>query len=143
MIRLLGISVRQSRVASALFSAALLFLVAAKAGAEEPPVYYPILESDWTPFFRSSSARYYYSPSSIQRMGRIVRVKYYGDMPVEGALAVWTNEIDCVSRTINSVSADMFDWRTKAFISSTDLRGGSAKTITRDTMPYDLAQRVC
>jgi len=97
----------------------------------------------WIEFFQSARGHFYYSPSSIERTGQIVRVKYYVDAPIEGKLVVWKNEIDCSRRTITAVSAEEFNWQTRAFIRSYDLGGDPPQGITSGTMPYDLAARVC
>lgn len=104
-------------------------------------------QSSWTEFFDNGrGGHFYFSPSSVQRAGRTVRVKWYSSISVGDETQVYLSEIDCSRQTTRNLSVDRFNARSGSYIGTVDLGDGDdnpADSIDRGSMGDYLAQRVC
>jgi len=99
-------------------------------------------ETDWKPYFTFKSVTFYFSPSTVARDGDVRTVKWHDTLNPQ---VVFESRIDCVARTITSVSADEYDLITGEYYDTKDLSQNAQpdELGTSASMGSHLAAAVC
>jgi hypothetical protein len=98
-------------------------------------------ESDWKPYFSYDGITFYYSPSTLVRDGHQRVVKWHD---TRNPQVVFKVRIDCVARTIQSLSVDEYDLITGEYYETQDLSSTPVDDLGTDvSMGSHLAKAVC